>query len=207
MTILQREAIVGVLLAGGRSQRLGGGDKCLKTLGKTTLLARAQERAGGQVGELILSANGDHGRFRAAGLPVVADLDLGHGGPLAGLLSAMVWTAAMRPAASHVATFATDTPFFPRDLVARFCAALSTAECAVAQSGGRAHPAFGLWPVLLHRPLRDFLDGGERRAGDWASAQKARPVSFDTGPDDLFFNVNTPDDLAAAAAMAARLSD
>lgn len=204
--MLQREAIVGVLLAGGRSQRLGGGDKCLKKLGETTLLARAQERASGQVGDLILSANGDHGRFREAGLPVVADLAPGHAGPLAGLLSAMVWTAAMRPSASHVVTFPTDTPFFPRDLVLRLCEGAG-ADCAIAEAGGRSHPAFGLWPVALRLPLRDFLDRGERRAMLWATAQKARPVSFDTGPEDLFFNINTPDDLAVAAAMAARISD
>ncbi len=207
MAKLQRESIVGVLLAGGRSRRMGGGDKCLKQLGETTLLARAQERAQAQVGYLILSANGDPGRFREAGLPVVADLDPAHGGPLAGLLSAMVWTAAMRPAASHVATFATDTPFFPRDLVARFCDSLSEGDCAVAQSGGQAHPTFGLWPVRLRQALRDFLDGGGRRANDWAALQMARPVSFDTGPDNLFFNVNTPDDLAVAATMAALISD
>ncbi len=205
--MLQRESIVGVLLAGGRSQRMGGGDKCLKRLGETTLLARAQGRAEAQVGQLILSANGDPGRFRDAGFPVVADLDPAHGGPLAGLLSAMVWAAAMRPAASHVATFATDTPFFPRDLVARFCASMADTDCTVARSGGRLHPVFGLWPVRLCQPLRAFLDGGKRRANDWAAIQMARPVSFDTGPDDPFFNVNTPGDLATAATMAARISD
>lgn len=205
--MLQREAIVGVLLAGGRSQRMGGGDKCLKMLGETTLLARAQVRAQVQVGELILSANGDPDRFRDTRLPVVADLDPRQAGPLAGLLSAMTWVVAMRPGVSHVATFATDTPFFPRDLVARFRASMADADCAVAQSGGRLHPVFGLWPVRLCGPLREFLESGARRAGDWAAAQKARPVSFDTGPDDLFFNVNTPGDLATAAAMAVRISD
>ena len=205
--MLQRETIVGVLLAGGRSQRMGGGDKCLQKLGESTLLARAQERASAQVGDLILSANGDHGRFREAGLPVVADLAPGHAGPLAGLLSAMVWAAAMRPAASHVATFTTDTPFFPRNLVSRLCEGAVETDCSIAQAGGRPHPAFGVWPVTLREPLRAFLDGGDRRVMQWATAQKARPVSFDTGPEDFFFNINTPDDLAAASAIAARLSD
>lgn len=206
--MLQRESIVGVLLAGGQSRRLGGGDKCLRNLGKSTLLARAQERAGPQVGTLILSANGDHGRFHAAGLPVVADLDPAHGGPLAGLLSALVWAASMRPAATHVATFATDTPFFPRDLVQKLSDALNAeAPAAVAARGARAHPAFGLWPVAARGALQAFLDGGERRAAAWISVQKARPVSFDTGPDDPFFNINTPDDLAAAEELAVRFSD
>jgi molybdenum cofactor guanylyltransferase len=205
--MLQRETIVGVLLAGGRSQRMGGGDKCLQKLGESTLLARAQERASAQVGDLILSANGDHSRFREAGLPVVADLAPDHAGPLAGLLSAMEWTAAMRPAASHVATFTTDTPFFPRNLVSRLCEGALQRDCAIAVSGGRSHPAFGLWPVALRETLRAFLDGGERRVIQWATAQKARPVSFDTGPEDFFFNINTPDDLAVARAMATGLSD
>jgi len=202
--MLQRGAIVGVLLAGGRARRLGGGDKCLRTLGGVTLLARAIDRAAGQVSDLVLSANGDPGRFRAAGLPVVADIDLGQPGPLAGLWSALEWAAAMRPGASHVATFATDTPFFPRDVVARLAVA---PDGAVAESGGQLHPTFGLWPVGCRPALRAFFDGGGCSVTDWAVAQEARPVPFDTGPLDSFFNINTPDDLVAAAALLRQVSD
>lgn len=53
----------GVLLAGGRARRMGGGDKCLLPLKDKTLLSRGIERAQGQVGDLLLSANGNALRF------------------------------------------------------------------------------------------------------------------------------------------------
>jgi molybdopterin-guanine dinucleotide biosynthesis protein A len=65
--------VVGVLLAGGRASRFGGGDKCLLKLAGRPLLAYAIERLSCQVDVQILNANGDPGRFAEFGLPVVAD--------------------------------------------------------------------------------------------------------------------------------------
>ena len=108
---------VGVLLAGGLARRMGGGDKCLRPLAGETLLARVIARAAPQVGPLILNANGDPARFASYGLPVVADVVEGHAGPLAGILTALDWAAEHAPHCPLVASFATDAPFLPRDLV------------------------------------------------------------------------------------------
>src|SRR3546814_6473159 len=70
---MNRNQVVGVLLAGGLSRRMGGGDKCLRELGGQTILARIVDRAGPQVGALVLNANGDPARFAAFGLPVATD--------------------------------------------------------------------------------------------------------------------------------------
>ena len=117
--------VVGVLLAGGLARRMGGGDKCLRTLGGETLLARVIACVRSQVGDLILNANGDPARFADYGLPVVADAVSGHAGPLAGVLTGLEWARAHRPQAGWIATFPTDAPFLPPDLVARFCAAIA----------------------------------------------------------------------------------
>jgi len=66
-------AIAGIVLAGGRSSRMGGGDKGLLALSGRPVLAHVLERFRPQVGPLALNANGDAPRFRAFGLPVVAD--------------------------------------------------------------------------------------------------------------------------------------
>ena len=76
-------AVAGILLAGGLSRRMGGGDKCLRTIAGETLLARAIRRLQGQVGCVVLNANGDPARFGSSGLPVVADPVEGFAGPLA----------------------------------------------------------------------------------------------------------------------------
>ncbi|MGB6197869.1 MAG: NTP transferase domain-containing protein, partial [Methyloceanibacter sp.] len=68
-----REHSVGILLAGGKSSRMGGGDKCLLPLAGRPILAHVIERLKPQVAELIISANGESTRFSDFGLPVVED--------------------------------------------------------------------------------------------------------------------------------------
>ena len=65
--------VVGVLLAGGQSRRMGGGDKGFRLLGGIPILDRVIERFRPQVGRLVINANGDPARFSSVGLPVVAD--------------------------------------------------------------------------------------------------------------------------------------
>ena len=200
--------VVGVLLAGGKARRMGGGDKCLRTLGGETLLARAIHRARPQVDILILSANGDAARFAEYRLPVVADAVPGFAGPLAGILSGMDWAAA-NTGAQNIVTLATDAPFFPEDIVARLVAAQAAegAVLAVAASHGRAHPVFGLWPVALRDNLRAALeDEGLRKIDTWTGRHAIATVAFDGASVDPFFNANTPDDLEEAAALAGRVT-
>ncbi|MGD8355123.1 MAG: NTP transferase domain-containing protein, partial [Methyloceanibacter sp.] len=85
------ERVVGVLLAGGKSSRMGGGDKCLRELGGRQILARIIERLGPQVIEIVINANGDPSRFDPFHLPVVADDITGFQGPLAGVHAGLQW--------------------------------------------------------------------------------------------------------------------
>ncbi len=196
--------MAGVLLAGGRARRMGGGDKCLRRLGSETLLARVIARARDQVGPLILNAGGDPARFAAYGLPVVADVVAGFAGPLAGVLTGLEWAAANAPACPWVASFPTDAPFVPEDLVARLLAALEEdgAELACAASGGRDHPVVGLWPVRLAPELRHALEvEGVRKIDLWTAGFRLARALYDADPVDPFFNVNSPQDLARAEAL------
>ena len=84
---------LGVILAGGKSTRMGGSDKALLTLGGQTLLARAAARLGPQVSGMAVSANGDPARYADVGLPVLADSVPGFPGPLAGVLAGLDWAA------------------------------------------------------------------------------------------------------------------
>ena len=198
---------VGVLLAGGRSQRMGGGDKSLRDLGGRPMLARVIARARPQVGELIVNANGDPERFAAFGLPVVADTIEGFAGPLAGILSALEWAQANRPKAEWVASFATDAPFFPEDLIQRLSAAVASegADLACARSDGRAHPVFGLWRVALKDALRRaMIEDKIRKIDLWTARYRVAYADFAARPYDPFFNVNRPENLAEAEKLLAR---
>jgi molybdopterin-guanine dinucleotide biosynthesis protein A len=196
--------VVGLLLAGGQSRRMGGGDKALRLLEGMPLLERVIERLRPQVDTLVLNANGDPARFARFGLPVVADSVPGFAGPLAGVLAGLDWTAAHRPDSPFIVSAASDAPFLPADLVARLMAAFEAeeADLACAASGGRAHPVFGLWPLRLREDLRSaVVEDGVRKVDEWTARHRLVTVSFADRPIDPFFNANSPEDLETAAEL------
>jgi molybdopterin-guanine dinucleotide biosynthesis protein A len=198
--------IAGILLAGGLSRRMGGGDKSLRRLGDAPILARIVARVAPQVAALALNANGDPARFAEYALPVVADSVAGFAGPLAGILAGLDWAAGLPDGVTHVASFATDAPFLPTDLVARLRAAVEgdAADLACASSGGRTHPVFGLWPVALREALRHALVAEDIRKVDrWTARYRLAVVDYPATPFDPFFNANAPDDLDLAERMLA----
>ncbi|MBM3573433.1 MAG: molybdenum cofactor guanylyltransferase MobA [Alphaproteobacteria bacterium] len=199
--------VAGVLLAGGQSRRMGGGDKCQRPLGGRTILDWVIDRARPQVEALAINANGDPGRFAGFGLPVVADSIPDFAGPLAGILAGLDWAAA-NPAIDHLASFATDAPFLPLDLVVRLVKGVAEtgADLACAKSDGQAHPVFGLWPVRLRTELRHALSvEGIRKVDQWTARYRLVQVPYSVVPQDPFFNANRPEDLAEAERIAQRI--
>jgi molybdenum cofactor guanylyltransferase len=196
--------VVGLLLAGGQSRRMGGGDKALRLLEGIPLLERVIERLRPQVEALVLNANGDPLRFARFALPVAADSVPGFAGPLAGVLAGLDWAASHRPDCLYVVSVATDAPFLPVDLVARLTEGLDEADAdlACAASGGRSHPVFGLWPVRLRDDLRRaVVDHGIRKVDLWTARHKLTTVPFADQPVDPFFNANRPEDFETAAVL------
>jgi len=194
-----------IILAGGRATRMGGGDKGLREVGGKRLIDRVIARITPQCGQIALNANGDASRFADLGLPVLPDSLPDHPGPLAGVLAGMDWAASI--GAEAVVTVAADTPFFPRDLVARLKAAAGLSGLALAASPDESgklwhHPTFGLWPVALRDDLREALQGGLRKVVIWTDRHGAGTATFAASPFDPFFNINTPDDIAEAEKLA-----
>ena len=199
--------VVGILLAGGKSSRMGGGDKCMRPLGGKPILAHIVERLRPQVSDMILNANGDVGRFARFGLKVVEDSVAGYAGPLAGVQAGLQWIRNNRPDIAYGVTVATDTPFFPTDLVQRFLAMQGDRPAlAVASSAAGLHPVIGLWPVALANDIEDALKHGLNKAGAFTEQHGAIEVHFPAvtigGAEiDPFFNINRPEDLAEAEAL------
>ncbi len=193
--------IPGVILAGGRSQRLGGGDKCLLAFGDGTILDHVIGAVGGQVNGLAINSNSAPALFAHTGLTMLADVLPGRLGPLAGIHTAMLWARAR--GADAVVTVPADTPFLPRDLVVRLDAGREAGQASVAVSGGELHPVVGLWPSALAEQLEAFLAKGVYRVRGWLGQISFRNVEFETGAIDPFWNINTPEDLALARAAVA----
>jgi molybdopterin-guanine dinucleotide biosynthesis protein A len=199
--------IVGVVLAGGRSQRMGGREKAFLELAGQAMLSHIIARFAPQVSHLAINANGDPARFAAFGLPVIADTVPDFAGPLAGILAGLRWVAAGSPLATHMATVSSDAPFIPLDLVARLVAAAETGDAiVVAQSVGVVHPVVGLWPLGIANTLEYALATGERGVQRWVESQGMRTVAFPQfelsgRAIDPFFNVNTPSEFSEAEAL------
>jgi len=198
-----RRDCAGLLLAGGLGRRMGGGLKGMALLDGRPLLAHAAARAGPQVACLAVNANAPAEEFAELGLPVLSDPVTGFVGPLAGVLAGMLW--AREAGYGWVASFPCDAPFFPETLVRDLAAEAGDADIVTATSGGRRHPVFALWAVRLADDLRHALAGeGLRKVDRWTARHRMADVEFPVPPEgDPFFNINTPEDLAAAEARLA----
>ena len=190
--------IPGVIIAGGRSRRLGGGDKCLLALGDGSILDHVVDALREQTGALAINSNSAPALFAHTGLAVLADVFSGRLGPLAGIHTAMLW--ARENGADTVLTVPADTPFLPRDLVARLDAGREAGQASIAVSGADMHPVVGLWPTALAEPLQAQLAEGGYRVRAWLGRISFRTVAFEAGAIDPFWNINTPDDLQFARA-------
>jgi molybdenum cofactor guanylyltransferase len=205
--MVSTKGVVGLILAGGRSSRMGGGDKCLLPLAGRPVLASVIARLRPQVSDIVINANGEPARFAPFGLPVVADSVAGFAGPLAGVHAGLEWVKANRPGTRYVVTVASDTPFFPDDLVQRFLRQLDHhRSLLVAASAEGVHPVIGLWSVALARDLHECLEQGIHKVGAFTKQHGAvevffAPVKVEERLVDPFFNINRPEELEQAGAL------
>lgn len=199
------QSVAGVILAGGLARRMGGGDKCLLSLGGKTLLQHTIDRAKPQLAALVLNANGDAVRFAQRGIKVIADNFANNLGPLAGIHAGLKWMN-NNTAHSWLASFPCDTPFFPPDLVEKlFAQTQAGVNLVVATSHQQSHSVFGLWHSSLLEKIAEQLSSGKiPRLQDWIKQQNIAYVDFSQSDDDPFFNINTPEDLLAAESILSR---
>jgi len=185
--------VTGIVLAGGQGRRMGGVDKGLQPLRGRPMVAWVIERFAPQVDEILINANQNLERYGALGHRVIPDEIRGYAGPLAGLHRGLT-----EAAHNLVATVPCDSPFLPRDLVARLRAALEQkqSDIAVARTGDQPHPVFCLCRRSVLPGLTAFLAGGGRKIDAWYANLKVAEVAFDDNPG-AFSNVNTEAELKA----------
>lgn len=185
--------ILGAIIAGGKSARMGGSEKALLDLAGRPVVSHIAACLQQQTDHLIVNANGDPRRFQDLGFEVVSDVPSAVDTPLSGLEAVFAYAATQ--GFDGVVSTPSDIPFLPVDLALR----LSGPGAAIACSGGQDHYLTGFWPVSLATILKEALaHQGLRRMQDWATLCGARKVEWSVLPLDPFFNINTPADLEQA---------
>lgn len=190
--------ITGVILAGGRAQRMGGQDKGLLRLGGRPMIAYVLASLQPQVDEVLINANRHIEQYRQLGCPVISDQIAGFdevfAGPLAGMAAAMEVSRS-----DYILSVPCDGPWVPADLAARLLQGLREQDTQVAtvHDGQRMQPVFALISCALLPQIKAYLQSGERKLGLWIRQQQPALVDF-SDQLEAFFNVNSPQELELA---------
>jgi molybdopterin-guanine dinucleotide biosynthesis protein A len=189
--------IIGAIIAGGLSSRMGGREKAFLELDSKPVILHVIEQFEPQVEQLVINANGDAKRFAEFGLDVVPDMLKHLTTPLAGLHATLHF--AKNIGGDVLVTVPSDIPFLPFDLVARLVEIIPSGDAVIASSGGQEHYIIGAWKTELLDDLDHAIaKDGLFRVKDWARRAAAQKVEWPVEPHDPFFNVNTPEDLLRA---------
>lgn len=190
--VIDKDAITGIVLAGGRARRMGGADKGLVEFRGRHLVAYAVDALRQVAGSVLVNANRNREQYARFGCPVIADPTDAFDGPLAGLL------AAMRAAKTdYVLTVPCDSPFINGALLGRLSARLEEegAEICAAHDGGRMHPVFLIAQRRLAADLADYLADGQRKVETWLKSHPLALADYSDHPE-WFANINTSAELA-----------
>ena len=201
--------ILGAILAGGQSKRMGK-DKLFLEINNKKLIEHTIDKVKKYLKEVIIITNQDNEYFPKNNLVAVKDCIEGQLGPLVGILTAMKWAKENLNKCSWIATFPCDTPFFPESIIKSFIEESEKKESLIlcASSHGRKHNIFGLWSLDLYDKLKDDLINKKvRKVQDWTEKNKIKNLEFKFKDYDPFFNINTKEDLEFAKKLSTRIKN
>ena len=201
--------ILGAILAGGQSKRMGK-DKLFLEFNNKKLIEHTIDKVKKYLKRVIIITNQDNDFFSKNNLTTVRDCIEGQLGPLVGILTAMKWAKENLSKCSWIATFPCDTPFFPESIIESFIEESKKKESLIlcASSHGRKHNIFGLWSLDLYDRLKnDLINKKIRKVQDWTEKNKIKNLEFKFKDYDPFFNINTEEDLEFAKKLSKEIKN
>ena len=197
---MDHSKILGTVLAGGKSVRLGM-DKSQVKLADKLLIDYILTEIIEEFKEILIVANKSIDFQKSNKISVIEDFkkDLG---PLGGVFTAMKWIKDNNKDYQWVSTFPTDSPFFKNKILKDFFNEIHPGESKLffIKSNNTRHNIFGLWSLELMNKLEEDLNKGERKVEVWANSVGVKVINMDFEKDDPFFNINTKEDLEKAKA-------
>tara|TARA_B100000579_G_C22811546_1_gene845504 strand:+ start:170 stop:778 length:609 start_codon:yes stop_codon:yes gene_type:complete len=190
--------ILGIILAGGRSQRFGEDKSQVKLDGKILIDHILNEISDG-FKEILIVSNNKIKFKHSDNISMIRDLKKDQG-PLGGILSAMKWIKEKRKNYKWISTFPVDTPFFKKEILQNFLHEINLEESKLffIKSNNTVHNIFGIWSIDLMEKLEEDLNNGDRKVESWANSVGAKVISMEFINEDPFFNINTKEDLEKA---------
>jgi len=204
---MSEDNILGAILAGGQSKRMGK-DKLFLEFNNKKLIEHTIDKVKKYLKKVIIITNQDNEFFFKNNLTTVKDCIEGQLGPLVGILTAMKWAKENLSKCLWIATFPCDTPFFPESIIKNFIEESEKKESLIlcASSHGRKHNIFGLWSLDLYDKLKDDLINKKvRKVQDWTEKNKIKNLEFKFKDYDPFFNINTEEDLEFAKKLSRKI--
>ena len=193
--------ILGVVLAGGKSQRFGQ-DKSQVKLQNKLLIDYILKEIVDEFEETLIIANEPIKFMQSKNISVTKDFKSGLG-PLGGVLTAMKWIKKNDKKYKWISTFPSDTPFFTKKELKYFYKEIRISESKLffIKSEETRHNIFGLWSLELIDQLEADIMRGERKVEVWANSIGVNTVNIDYKKMNPFFNINTKKDLEKAIKM------
>lgn len=185
--------ILGLILAGGHSSRMGQDKAGLKFGGKT--LAENQREILVKHHFSVAISSNSHVKTDID-IPVLPDpAEVKYAGPLAGIYAGLQYASAN--GYQFILTMPVDCPIIPDEFFVKMTSAIDTTTCLrIASTPSGLQPTFALWATKLKSDLFNFLIGSENKSiRSFAFAHNVSIVRFDNVySEGAFFNVNTPED-------------
>ena len=195
---MDHNKILGVVLAGGKSQRFGQDKSQVKLNGKI-LIDYILSEIIDEFKEILIVTNQSISFMSSKKITVIEDFKKGLG-PLGGVLSAMKWIKDNNKEYSWISTFPADTPFFTKKELKSFYKDIKIEDNKLffIKDKDTRHNIFGLWSLDLMDQLETDLYNGERKVEIWANSIGVSTVNIEYKNINPFFNINTIDDLEKA---------
>ena len=193
--------ILGVVLAGGKSQRFGK-DKSQVKLQDKLLIDYILKEIIDEFNETLIIANNSINFMQSNKISITKDFKSGLG-PLGGVLTSMKWIKKNNRSYKWISTFPSDTPFFTKKELKYFFENIKINEGKLffIKSKETRHNIFGLWSLELMDRLEADILRGERKVEIWANSIGVNTVDISYKKIDPFFNINTKEDLEKAIKM------
>ena len=198
---MDHNKILGVVLAGGKSQRFGE-DKTQVKLNNRLLIDYILSEIIDQFNEILIISNNKIKFKHSTKITTTTDIIKGLG-PLGGILTAMKWIKNNKKDYKWISTFPSDTPFFTKNELKIFYEKIDIKKNKLffIKNKNRRHNIFGLWSIDLLDKLESDLQKGERKVELWADSVDVKIINIDYKEKDPFFNINTKEDLKKAYKM------